>query len=257
MRMRWWAGAGALIGVLAGLVVGAPAAWLAQAVAAASHGRLQLQAASGTVCQGRARMVITGGADSAAAVALPGWLTWQIEAHGGGLTLRLHADCCIDGELPFEVTPALRSVQIQAPDAVSHWPAGLLAGLGAPWNTIGAQGALQLNTEHLSAAWSEGRWTWVGTAQLDALGMSSQLSTLRPLGSYRLRLAADPGAVAPQLRLETLEGSLQLSGTGQWSGSQWRFQGEARAEPQAEVALGNLLNILGRREGMRSVISFG
>lgn len=257
MRMRWWAAAGALIGMLVGLVVGAPASWLAQAVASASNGRLQLQAATGTVWQGRARLVIAGGADSAAAMALPGWLVWQLEAHGSGLTLGLRADCCIDGELPFELTPSFSSVRIQVPDALSRWPAGLLAGLGAPWNTIGAQGALQLKTERLSAKWSAGRWAWAGTAQLDALGMSSQLSTLRSLGSYRLRWSADAAAAAPQLQLETLEGSLLLSGTGQWSGSQWRFQGEARAEPQAEEALGNLLNILGRREGTRSVMSFG
>ena len=43
-------------------------------------------------------------------------------------------------------------------------------------------------------------------AQLDALGVSSRLSTLRPMGSYRLELA---GGEAPRLQLSTLAGALQ------------------------------------------------
>jgi general secretion pathway protein N len=59
------------------------------------------------------------------------------------------------------------------------------------------------------------------------------------------------------LRLETLEGSLQLSGSGQWVGSRLRFRGEASALPERESALANLLNIIGRRSGPRSLISIG
>jgi general secretion pathway protein N len=36
-----------------------------------------------------------------------------------------------------------------------------------------------------------------------------------------------------------------------------RFRGEARASANEEAALSNLLNIIGRRDGARSVISIG
>ena len=61
----------------------------------------------------------------------------------------------------------------------------------------------------------------------------------------------------PTLTLSTLDGALQLSGSGQWTGAQLRFRGEARAAPGSEAALDNLLNIIGRRQGALSVISIG
>ena len=74
------------------------------------------------------------------------------------------------------------------------------------------------------------------------------------MGSYRITLQ---GGTQATLRLETLEGSLQLSGTGQWVGQRLRFRGEASAVPGREGALANLLTIIGRRTGDRSLISIG
>ena len=74
------------------------------------------------------------------------------------------------------------------------------------------------------------------------------------MGSYRLDLN---GGASPTLRLATTQGPLQLSGNGQWVGSRLRFTGEASAAPDREAALSNLLNIIGRRNGTRSVITIG
>ena len=93
-----------------------------------------------------------------------------------------------------------------------------------------------------------------GRATLDATDISSSLSTLRPMGSYRITLEGGP---APTLLLTTREGSLQLSGSGRWNGTALRFDGEASAAPGREDALSNLLNIIGRREGARSLITLG
>ena len=90
--------------------------------------------------------------------------------------------------------------------------------------------------------------------QVDARRLSSRLSTLRPMGSYRLVLQ---GGDAATFELATLEGSLQLSGRGQWTGQKLRFEGEASAAPERVEALANLLNILGRRDGARSLINLG
>ena len=57
--------------------------------------------------------------------------------------------------------------------------------------------------------------------------------------------------------LATIEGRLQLQGSGRWVGSRLRFEGEASAAPEHEAALSNLLNIIGRRSGARSIITVG
>ena len=74
------------------------------------------------------------------------------------------------------------------------------------------------------------------------------------MGSYRMTLL---GGNTPTLTLDTLEGSLNLSGQGQWVGSRLRFSGTASAAPDREEALANLLNIIGRRSGARSIITIG
>ena len=83
-------------------------------------------------------------------------------------------------------------------------------------------------------------------------GLSSRLSTLKPMGTYRIHLQ---GGQPATLALATLEGRLQLSGSGRWVGSRLHFRGEASAAPEHEAALANLLNIVGRRSGSRSLIS--
>jgi general secretion pathway protein N len=74
------------------------------------------------------------------------------------------------------------------------------------------------------------------------------------MGSYRISIL---GGATPALQLDTLEGALQLSGSGQWVGSRLRFSGTASAAPDREAALSSLLNIIGRRSGARSVITIG
>jgi general secretion pathway protein N len=98
------------------------------------------------------------------------------------------------------------------------------------------------------------------TGQVDLLlmGVSSRLSTLDSLGTYRLSLQGGADPASPTLlNLSTVEGALQMNGMGQWSGGKLHFNGGANAAPGNEAALNNLLNIIGRRQGALSVISIG
>ena len=105
--------------------------------------------------------------------------------------------------------------------------------------------------------------------------------TARPFGGNPLAVLPDAAGLSPatmqavaaefgfsettfvtaaegQSTMETLPGSrLQLSGSGQWVGDKLRFEGSASAEPQYQDALSNLLNIVGRRNGARSIIQVG
>jgi general secretion pathway protein N len=245
---------GAIVGVLFSLIVFAPARWLADGVAQLSHGQVLLADARGTVWGGSARLVLTGGPGSTDAAALPGRVAWGLRPLWDGVSARLQADCCTTRLLRLRAHWRLAGWQLQVGDGVSQRPAGVLAGLGTPWNTLQLDGEVVLATRGLSVEWAEGRPRIEGRAELVAQRVASRLSTLRPMGSYRITLQ---GGTQASLRLETLEGSLQLSGTGQWVGQRLHFRGEATAVRGSEGALANLLNIIGRRSGERSLISIG
>ena len=251
-----WAALGLLAGLLLALVVFAPARWLAALVRQASGEQLLLLSPRGTVWRGSAQLALSGGAGSKDPVALPGLLLWRIRPAPGGLSMQLSADCCTPQPLRLVAVPTTgwRGVRLALADGQSMWPAGLLAGLGTPWNTVRAQGRLVAQTQGFTAEWIEGRLRLAGRLQLDALEVSSRLSTLRPMGSYRLTLE---GGTPTTLRLETLAGGLQLSGQGQWVGERLRFDGVASASPESVEALSNLLNIIGRRSGATAIIKVG
>lgn len=250
-----WALAGALCALAAGLVLFAPARWAAAAVAQGSGGRVLLEGALGTVWNGSAQLVLSGGPGSSDPASLPSPLQWQLRPTAGGLRLALASDCCTPQPMVVRVSGHWGGAAVTvANGAASQWPAALLSGLGTPWNTLQLQGDLQLATQDLSLHWNSGRLQVSGSAQLAALRLASRVTTVRPMGSYRLRL---DGGDTPRLTLETAEGPLRLAGSGQWVGARLRFSGEASAEPEREAALSNLLNIIGRRSGARSIITIG
>ena len=254
-RSAWgWAGTGTLLGALGAGVLFAPAHWLASGVARATAGQVQLLQPRGTVWNGSAQLVLTGGASSQDATALPGRMDWRLRPTLGGLHAQLQAACCTPAPLQLQVQARWGGAHLTVADHQSQWPAAVLTGLGTPWNTLQLQGQLALQTQGLQIDWAAGRMVLAGQVQVDALAMSSRLSTLRPMGSYRFVLQ---GGAVPTLALHTLEGSLQLSGSGQWVGTRLRFTGEATAAPERETALSNLLNIIGRRSGARSIITLG
>lgn len=258
--MRWVA-AGLLLGSLAAGLAFAPASWLAALLSSATGQRLLLADARGTVWQGSAVMVLTGGEGSHDASALPGRLRWTLGLDGMALALRARHACCINGELRLRVVPGLAGLRVELPAAqgpIGQWPAAWLVGLGTPWNTLQPAGSLQLFSTGLSAHSVQGRWRLSGQAVLELGSMASRLSTLPVLGSYRLQLSGGATeADAATLQLGTTSGALQLSGSGQWAASSLRFSGQASAAPGAEAALNNLLNIIGRRKGALSLISIG
>lgn len=249
-----WALLGALVGLLLATLLYAPARWLTAALQQGLSGRLVLEDARGTVWNGSARMTLTGGAGSTDAATLPGRLAWLLRPTWSGLLADLHADCCMQQAWHLNLQPRWTGAKLAFSDSLSQWPAKGLTGLGTPWNTVQAEGLLSLSTQGLVLEWAAGRTLLSGRAQLDAVHISSRLSTLRPMGSYRVILQ---GGATPSIVISTLEGALQLTGSGQWVGSKLRFEGVASALPERLDALSNLLNIIGRRDGARAIIKIG
>jgi general secretion pathway protein N len=255
-----WGWAGLLCGALLGVLLFAPAAWLAEVVAGATGQRLLLADARGSVWSGSAVAVLGGGAGSRSAAMLPGRIEWTLRPHGLALALRLRQPCCIRSEVTLLLRPGLGRTQVEllgGTGTLGEWPAAWLSGLGAPWNTLQLGGSLRLASSGFSAENVQGRWRFTGQAQLELDNVASSVSTLERLGSYRLHLQGNAGGDSAALVLSTVDGALLLSGSGQWNGAQMRFRGEARAAPGFESALDNLLNIIGRRQGALSVLSIG
>ena len=256
-----WAVAGAAVGAALGVVSFAPASWVALQVASASGERLLLADARGTVWSGSAVPVLTGGPGSHDAAALPGRLAWTLGLHGAALEVSAVHACCLNGTVAVRVSPGFaRWTMTLVPPAgwVGQWPSAWLGGLGTPWNTLQLGGTVRLLSPGISLESVAGRWRVEGAADLELVNASSRLSTLEELGSYRLRVVGDPASAGqPQLSLSTQDGALRLSGNGSWGPGGVRFRGEASADPEDEAALANLLNIIGRRDGARSVISIG
>ncbi len=222
--------------------------------------KLLLSDARGTVWNGSAVPVLSAGPDSRSATMLPGRTSWKIGLRGLALELRVRQPCCINDEVVLLLRPGLGRLSVQlmpGSGPLGEWPAAWLAGLGAPWNTLQLGGTLRLSSNGLSVDTAAGRWNMVGQAELHLSNVASRLAKFERLGSYRLHLAATGTDSPPVLTLTTLDGALLLSGTGQWTGSQFRFRGEARAAAGAEGELDNLLNFFGRRQGALSIISIG
>ncbi len=263
---RRWAVWGAVLGVAGALVSLAPAQWLAAGLQQATGGRLLLAEARGSVWNGSAVVVLTGGEGSRDAAALPGRLNWRLRPDWRGLQLRASQACCLQGEVRLHLQPgwagytATLDTPADASGTLGRWPAAWLAGLGTPWNTLQLGGQLQLASGGLRLQSTEGRLQFEGTLALTLQSASSRVSPLPVLGSYLLQVQGSgtgAGNAVPTVQLSTLDGVLVLSGNGEWTGSRLRFRGQAEAAEGHAAALSNLLNIIGRRQGALSVISIG
>ena len=256
-----WGWLGAVLGALGGLLAFAPAAWLAGAVARASDGRVLLADARGTIWNGSALPMLTGGAGSRDATALPERMHWRMRPRGMGFELRATQACCLQEALVVQLRPGLGRLAVElrpVRENTAQWPAAWLAGLGTPWNTLQLGGQIGLASPGLTIEVVQGRWRISGHADIELRDVASRISPLEVLGSYRLTVHGNAEkAEEAAIQLETLDGALLLSGSGQWAGAKMRFRGEARADEGAEEALNNLLNIIGRRQGALSVISIG
>ncbi|WP_310625899.1 type II secretion system protein N [Limnohabitans sp.] len=268
-RHRWaWTGAG--LGLALALITQAPAYWLTQTVEHLSGERMLLQDPQGTVWQGSAQWVLNEGPLNTAAsshtaqlantTALPTRVTWQLGPRVDLAHLRLTLSatlasaCCTPQPLQMEISPMWLGVRLTMSDRTSNWPAAWLVGLGAPWNTVQPEGQMQLQTQGLQWTYQAGQTQMQGQAELQLQQLATRLSTLRPLGSYRLRVQ---GGDTVALTLDTLDGSLRLEGSGQLQNGRVQFNGEASATPDAQAALSNLLNILGSRQGAKSILKMG
>ena len=249
---RWPYITALLLGCAWALLAHAPATWVAGAVARASGRHVLLGNAQGSWHDGKALVVLSSGPQGREASTLPGLLSWNIgfgSLWRGAIELRLRWPPLAAGALRARLEPGVGGWTLAQQGApwLAVFPTSLLEGLGTPWNTLAPQGLVHLRLQGLRLHSAAGRMELGGSLRADLLDMSSRLSTVSPLGSYRVDV--DGRGASAELHLRTLSGALILAGDGVWNGQRMQFSGTARAAPQREQALATLLGLLGRREG--------
>lgn len=247
----------ALVSLAVTALLLAPAEWLASAVARATGNRVVLAEATGSLWRGQATVVFSPGTDAGIArVSLPEPLSWRLSpwrlligtidltlSHPSALLQPLQLRADFGGRVALDTTTL-------------RLPAGLLVGLGAPFNTIKPGGLISLNWKRLELASGRLQGDIVGEWQF----ASSTLTPVAPFGHYRLH--AEGGFPNTRLKLLTLSGPLELTGDGTIDeASRFRFSGRARAAPgadaQTKAQLAGLVSLLGRRDGDSAILSFG
>jgi general secretion pathway protein N len=254
-----WALVGTLLGATLATVLWLPARWLQPWVSQASQGRVEWVQTQGTLWDGQTRIALTGGPGSQDRALVPGTWSWQLRPNwrgGPGAVLRVVASCCLAQPVQVVAHWQNQSTTWRVSDAQWHAPLTPLRGLGTPWNTLGLQGQLQLQTLGLAGTLKGGRSVVQGQVQVSASDVSSRLTTVAPLGSYSAELSWPQQALA-QWSVRTLSGHLDIHGQGQIAQGRVRFRGEASASAETETALANLLNIIGRRQGRVTLLTLG
>ena len=221
------------------LVATAPATLVDAGLQRASHGRLRLAEAQGTLWSGSGQIEIrdTGGRTGVAKN-----LAWRVVPES---LLRGHLVCEVGLEQAtrrFPVTISLSRIELANADI--SLPAAVL-GLGVPkLAPLGLTGDVLIHVASLSIA----RDGMEGNATLQWRAAGSALTPVSPLGDYELRLEWEGPAV--RATLHTLQGPLRLDGKGSWThGDSPAFLAIARVPPQHQQQLAPLLRLIAVERG--------
>jgi general secretion pathway protein N len=247
----------AVASVAATALTMAPAQWVASAVAHATGDRVLLAEATGSVWNGRAGVVLSPGQDDGiASISLPEPLSWKLSPWrllGGVVDLTLtHPSALLQ---PLRLRADV-SGRIEVLGTTVRLPATVLAGLGAPFNTIKPGGLISVAWQRLEVQRGRLQGDLAGEWQF----ASSALTSVTPFGHYRL--LAEGGYPGTRLNLSTVAGPLELSGNGTIDAAgNLRFTGRARpvpgTDPSTRAQLAGLVLLLGRRDGDSAILSFG
>ena len=240
MRWRWLAfGLGAYA---AALVVLVPATLIDAQLQRASHGRLRLAEAHGSLWSGAGWIEIRDAEGKAGVAKRLAWRVLPVSL----LRARLVAEVGLDqAAKPFPVSISLSRMEIA--DAGIRVPAAVL-GLGLPrLAPLRLSGEVLISVPRLSV--ERGRMDGEATLQWRAAG--SALSPISPLGEFEVQIKAVGPAV--HAALSTLNGPLQLEGKGTWSnGARPSFLVAARVPAQHQEQLAPLFRLIAVERGAGS-----
>ena len=221
------------------LIATAPATLVDAGLQRASHGRLRLAEAQGTLWAGSGQIEIR---DAGGRTGVAKALAWRVVPES---LLRGHLVCEVGldpSARRFPVTISLSRIELANADI--SLPATVL-GLGVPkLAPLGLTGEVLIHVASLSIA----RGAMEGNATVRWRAAGSSLTPVSPLGDYEVRLDGEGMTIHAFLR--TIEGPLQLDGKGSWTqGDRPAFLAMARVPSQHQEQLAPLLRLIAVERG--------
>ena len=231
------------------LVNSLPASWVAWAVTKYSGKSVVLTQAQGSLWRGQGEILLNLPPSPPQSIGRTQWSVNPLWLLTGKVGIQLtFDDSLLQGQLHLRA--GLQSIAIHQGQLTA--PAVIVGNIYTPAKLFSPQGTIQIKTDAMeySPQGLEGLTTIVWQQA------ASGLSPVQPLGDYRISLQGKGANAA--IKLETIDGKLQLAGTGNWdlfNNGLLRFSGNASARQQQEE-LKPLLQLLGREQGGRRIISF-
>lgn len=223
------------------LIIEMPASWFAWGLNRYTSGIVRLDPIAGSLWQGSGRLVI--------------YYPQTVPHDFGNAEWRINPLWLITGrvqvglqtnkqDMKVKTTFSLGKGTIALKDTDATFPATFISDLYQPAIMIGPQGQVRLTTSDLVF----GQQNVEGSAALEWLAATSSLSSVQPLGDYRLDITG-AGKTA-NLKLTTLHGDLELTGQGQWqmANGQIQFTGMANSQKR-EKELESFMPLLGKDMG--------
>ncbi len=221
------------------VITAAPATLIDAGLRQASHGRLRLAEAQGTLWSGSGQIEVR---DMGGRTGVAKRLAWRVVPQS---LLRGHLVCEVgldQSAKRFPVTISLSRIEIA--NAEIDLPAAVL-GLGVPkLAPLGLTGDVLLHVASLTIERKEMQ----GNATLQWRNAGSVLTPISPLGDYELRLDGEGATVHAYLR--TIQGPLRIDGEGSWAnGNRPVFLATARVPAQHQQQLAPLLRLIAVERG--------
>jgi general secretion pathway protein N len=223
------------------LIIEMPASWFAWGLNRYTQGTVRLDPIAGSLWGGKGRLVIYYPPIKPHEF---GQTEWRINPFWliiGRVQLSVQAD---QQDKRIKTTLGVSKGSFTLKDTVAEFPAAFVAQLYAPLSLISPQGKVRINTEGLTLSPDKVD----GVAVLEWLNAGSGLSSVQPLGDYRLEIMGTEKNA--NLKLTTLRGDLEFTGQGQWQPQTGQVQINGSALPRARTGeLESMLNMLGADQG--------
>ena len=231
---RWGLAAVGLGTYLVVLVATAPGTLVDAGLQRASNGRLRLAQAQGTIWAGDGLIEIR---DVSGRNAIARDISWRVLPQSL-LRGRLVSEVALDrAARQFPVTISFSQVELAS--AELSFPAAVLALAEPRLKPLRLSGDVLLHATNLSI----GRDGMHGNVTLQWRAAGSAFSPVSPIGSYELRLDGQGNTV--HALLSTLQGPMQLDGSGSWTnGANPEFHATVRVPPQYQEQLTPLLRMI-------------
>lgn len=236
-KIGWRASVLFAIAFIITLIVTAPATLLARMVEAGSNGQFVLANAGGTVWHGSATPAIRQRTGNFVALEKLHWDIDWLPLFTGKIITRLRWEN-VEQALPMVATFSFSQIELR--NAILPLQAAILGELTPMLQPVQLSGKMQIKSDLFTFSKSGIN----GNAIADWTNAGSVLSTVNPLGSYRINLAGAGERL--DVTLITTSGALLLEGKGSFTRNQGlKFQATARATAESKGRLDELLNNFG------------